>query len=101
MKIHELAKKTGMSNKELLKETGLKSHMSKVSSDVVAQYLGEEKKTEPEQVVTETVDVGGDSEVVKPVVVKECPVSLEILELSKRGAGGKSPLKEWFHLLEG
>jgi len=58
MKIHELAKKTGISNKELLKETGLGSHMSKVPEEVVAQYMGEEKKIQTEPQSTETVDSG-------------------------------------------
>ena len=30
-----------------------------------------------------------------------CPVSLEILDVSLRGAGNKSPYYQWKHLLDG
>ena len=53
MKVHELAKRTGIKNAVILKENPeLKSHMSNVPEDIVAKYLPPE-----EPLVTETVDI--------------------------------------------
>jgi hypothetical protein len=56
MKLYELAKKTGMEINQLKGELGYKSHMKKVPDEIVAEYLGNEKKIQTGQEAMETVD---------------------------------------------
>lgn len=114
MKLHELAKHLKMNSKELLQEIAdprVLSHLSNVPEDIVAQYMGEEKKTETGQegtAVAYTEEMERVVEVVH-VVVQEpvqqtepsCPVDIETLKASIRGAGNKSPYWQWRALANG
>lgn len=91
MKVWELAKKLNRTNKDLLGELGLKSHMSKVPDSVVAEHLGEEKKITPEPEAVETVDTA------ETLVVEfeDSGWTLEDAKTSIRALGGKSPCWKW------
>ena len=105
MKVYELSKKVGMSNKELLQETGLKSHLSVVPEDILAKYITEEPE-DADTEITEDVVAEVVAEIKEPKIIEEwepigkCPVSLETLELSLRGGGDKSPYWKYRGLLE-
>jgi hypothetical protein len=114
MKVFELAKELKIKSKALLNEIDdprVTGHMSKVPESIVAELLGEEKKTqeapaEPEAVVdsTETVSIEAPIVAPEPVVeakpVEVCPVDLVALKGSINGLGGKSPLYKWKYLLD-
>lgn len=71
MKVHELSKKLGVSNKELLEELGLKSHLSVVPEDVLAKYEAAEPVVEAEP-------------------TEEIP-DVDLIRRSINGLGNKSP----------
>lgn len=105
MQAYEAAKKLKMENKEFLEKYGMKSHMSKLSEDLVAELFGEEKKIEAEPEPTETVD-SAETVVVEqaPEVPAEpepegCPVDAATVELSIRCLGGRSPYYKWRNLV--
>ena len=105
MKLYELAEVTGMSVKDLKKELGQKSHFVKLSDEVVAEYLGGEKKIkEARQEEAEVVDTA--EAIPEPVVEalpkkEDCPFTVEQIELSIRVSGNKSNAWKWRHLLNG
>ena len=116
MKVHELSKKTGISNKELIVELGVKSHMSNVPDDLVAKYIQDEPAKEVKN-ETETVSIQDDvardsdsdivdvkdpvsvpiipSKVVDEPVEEICPYTPEKVELMNRCLGNKSKAWKW------
>jgi hypothetical protein len=108
MKLYELAEVTGMSVKDLKKELGQKSHFVKLSDEVVAEYLGGEKKIkearQEEAEVVDTAEAIPEPVVEVPEVVEEkeeCPFSLAEIDLGIRCLGGNAPQWKWRHLLNG
>jgi hypothetical protein len=120
MKLYELAKKTGMEINQLKEELGYKSHMKKVPDEIVAEYLGNEKKIQTGQETAETVDsaeavvvtvpVGGeDNEPVQDAAEEStvnvsddtgsCPYDLKEIDLGIRCLGSKAPQWKWRHLI--
>ena len=100
MQAYEAAKKLEIPNKEFLAKYGLKSHMSKVPDDLVAELFGEEKKIETQQPTTETVD-SAETDVVEVEVKETCPYTTAQIELGIRCLGGKAPQWKWRHMLDG
>lgn len=94
MKLHELAKKTGIELSQLKEELGLTSHLSNVSEDIVARYIVTEEVEAEEQVKEVTEEI-----VAEPVIEENIP-SKEEIELSCRCLGNKSPLWKYKNLLE-
>ena len=101
---YEAAKLLEISNKEFLETYGIKSHLSKISTDLEAELFGDEKKTyEAPETVTQTVDsaetviVGITADVVK----RTCPYTVEQVRNHIRQLGNKSACWEWRHILDG
>ena len=122
MKVFELSKKLKKSNKDLIAEIDdprVKSHLSKVPEDILAEFDVEEKKIETEPEPTATVDKDEDAVVtvdsaetivveVKEEVVNEkvpksteetCPYSIEEIRMGCRCLGNKAPQWKWRHLI--
>ena len=103
MKVFELSKLLKMPNKALIKlidDPRVKSHMSKVPESVVAELLGEEKKTEEAPAEQETAVDTVETAVVAIVPVEECPVTLDELRGGINGLGGKYKHYKWKYLLD-
>lgn len=115
MKVHEAAKKLGISTKVFLEtygeERGIKSHLSNLPESLVDELFGEEKKIQAESEPTQTVD-SGQADLVeltafpetgtKAVIrTKECPISKADLRVSICCLGNKSPYYEWKDMLNG
>jgi hypothetical protein len=110
MKLHELAKHLKMNSKELLREMAdprVTSHLSTVPEDMVAYYMGGEKKTEAGQAAAAVADTAEVERVVEtPVAIEPatelaCPVDVDTIKASIRGAGNKSPYWQWRALANG
>ena len=113
MKVHEASKILKKSNKELLAEINdprVKSHLSKIPEDILAELGFEKKITEAVAEPTKTVDraetiVVDKSEEelhaeLQPVVpVEDCPYTPEQIELGIRCLGNKGPHWKWQHLI--
>jgi len=98
MQVHKLAKKLGMTSKQLIAEIEcVDHHADKVPDDIVEKYLA---KPIPEEIEPDTQTVSIQS--IDPVAIEEdkCPVDMATLALSLRGAGGKSPYWKYRKLLE-
>jgi hypothetical protein len=99
MKVYELAKKLKRTNKELLQELGLKSHLSVVDDSVVAEFLGEEKKITTGQEAEKVADSPETHDVKKPS--GKCPFTPEQVRRSIQIHGVKSVCWEWRGILDG
>ena len=99
MKGFEYAKLHGMTNAEVKEKFGIASHLS-----VIPESLLEEAPT----IVSGAWDENIEEEIIEETVEQpkevpatdDCPVSLEVLELSIRSMYNKSPYFKWKHLLE-
>ena len=111
MKIYEASKILKKSNKELLAEINdprVKSHLSKIPEDILAELGLEKKIKEAIAEPTKTVDSAEtdvvDSEPSKPSKAPElpkevCPYTAEEIELGIRCVGNKGQHWKWRHII--
>jgi hypothetical protein len=107
MKVYELAKKLKKSNKELIADMDdprVKSHLSKVPDDILAEFDVDEKKITTEPEPTPTVDSAEttvvDVEIAeKQTEAEECPYTLSQIAVGIRMCGNKSKAWKWRHLI--
>lgn len=98
MKVHEYAKKHGMDTETVKEKFGLTSHLNKIPEEVL---LMEDETASDIEVVDEEV-VSSTPEPIVDVEEKmedKCPIDIENLKLSLRGAGSKSPYWKFRHLV--
>jgi len=88
MKVFEVAKQTGMTNAEIKEKTGLKSHLSIVPEDILADLIGSETVDSSETVVVEAKPKEGLPEGVTPQMVWHACT----------GIGNRHPLWKFKHL---
>lgn len=93
MKVYELAKALKRESKDLCKEYELKSHLSNVPEDLVAELIGDEKKNTTEPEPTQTIDSAETVIVKEELKELELPdgVTAEKVWLSCHIAANKSP----------
>lgn len=102
MKAYEAAKLLKIPNKEFLQKYEIKSHLSKLPEDLVAELFGEEKKIEAGQAATQTVD-SAETDVVVSAPEKteeECPYTVEQVARHIKILGNKSPAWKWRHIVD-
>lgn len=102
MKAYEAIERLKMDRKEFLATYGVKSHLSKLSDELVEELFGSEKKIEAEPKPPKAVDTSEDELPVLKVNTngKRCPYTPQEIELGIRCLGNKAPQWEWRHLIE-
>lgn len=104
MKAHEAIKLLKADRKEFLEKYGIKSHLSKIPSELETELFGDEKKIYQEPEPAQTVD-SAETELVEVKVLPKkepvCPYTPAEIELGIRCLGSKSKQWEWRHILDG
>ena len=104
MVVYQLAKKLGVTTKEMIKmlDGAVDHHCDKVPAELEAKFLA---SPEPEPEIEQEAVVKAPEPPVKEETTPEptdvCPIDLETLALSLRGCGAKSPYWKYRSLLNG